>query len=62
VGRVRTAHLRGKYVKVLVGNLKLRKSPLRIGKLKVKLSLCFLTEHHSVRAYWGSGCIAPHIL
>jgi hypothetical protein len=31
-------------------------------KVKVKLSLCFLTEHHTIKAYWGSGGIAPRIL
>jgi hypothetical protein len=32
-------------------------------KVKVKLSLCFfLTEHHAMKAYSGSGCIAPSIL
>jgi hypothetical protein len=30
--------------------------------VKVKLSLCFLTEHHPMKAYWRSGDIAPHIL
>jgi hypothetical protein len=30
-------------------------------KVKVKLSLC-LTKHHSMKAYWGSGDIAPRIL
>jgi hypothetical protein len=30
---------------------------------KVKLSLCFfLTEQHAMKAYWGSGIIAPRIL
>jgi hypothetical protein len=29
--------------------------------VKVKLSLC-LTEHHAMKAYWGSGGIAPLIL
>jgi hypothetical protein len=29
--------------------------------VKVKLSLC-LVEHHAMKAYWGSGCIAPLIL
>jgi hypothetical protein len=24
--------------------------------------LLFLTEHHAMKAYWGSGGIAPHIL
>jgi hypothetical protein len=28
---------------------------------KIKLSLC-LTKHHAMKAYWGSGSIAPHIL
>jgi hypothetical protein len=28
---------------------------------KVKLSLC-LTKHHTLKAYWGSGGIAPRIL
>jgi hypothetical protein len=30
-------------------------------KVKIKLSLC-LTKHYAVKAYWGSGGIAPHIL
>jgi hypothetical protein len=30
-------------------------------KVKVKLSLC-LTKHHSMKMYWASGGIAPHIL
>jgi len=24
--------------------------------------LFFLTKHHAMKAYWGSGDIAPHIL
>jgi hypothetical protein len=33
------------------------------GKIKVMLSLCFfLTEHHAMKACWGSGGIAPRIL
>jgi hypothetical protein len=28
---------------------------------KIKLSL-WLTAHHTMKTYWGSGCIAPHIL
>jgi hypothetical protein len=35
--------------------------PLLKGKSKVKLSLC-LTKHHAMKAYWGSGGIAPRIL
>jgi hypothetical protein len=33
-------------------------------KVKVNLSLCFffLTEHHTVKEYWGSGGITPRIL
>jgi hypothetical protein len=31
-------------------------------KVKLKLSLwSFLTEHHAMKAYWGSGGIAPRI-
>jgi hypothetical protein len=31
--------------------------------VKVKLSLCFfLTKHHALKAYWGSGSIAPRII
>jgi hypothetical protein len=30
-------------------------------KVKLKLSLC-LTKHHAMKAYWGSGGIAPLIL
>jgi hypothetical protein len=29
--------------------------------VKVKLSLC-LIKHHAMKAYWGSGGIAPRIL
>jgi hypothetical protein len=28
----------------------------------INLSLYFLTEHHAMKAYWGSGCIAPRSL
>jgi hypothetical protein len=32
-------------------------------KVKVRLSLCFsLTEHHAIKAYWGSGGVPPRIL
>jgi hypothetical protein len=31
------------------------------GKVKVKLSLC-LTKYHAMKAYWGSGGIAPLII
>jgi hypothetical protein len=34
-------------------------------KGKVKFFLCFflfLTEHHTMKAYWGNGGIAPCIL
>jgi hypothetical protein len=31
-------------------------------KKKVKVTLCFLTEHHAIKTYWGSGGIAPRIL
>jgi hypothetical protein len=32
-------------------------------KVKVKLFLCFtLTEHHAMKAYWGSGGTAPLII
>jgi len=31
-------------------------------KLKTKLSLCFLPEHHAMEACWGSEGIAPRIL
>jgi len=32
-------------------------------EVKVKLSLClFLTEHQAMKAYWGSGDIAPLVL
>jgi hypothetical protein len=34
---------------------------IRMVKVKVKLFLC-LTKHHAVKAYWGSGGIAPRIL
>jgi hypothetical protein len=30
-------------------------------KVKVILSLC-LIKLHDIKAYWASGCIAPHIL
>jgi hypothetical protein len=31
-------------------------------KVKCKVVSVLLTEHHAVKAYWGSGCIAPNIL
>jgi len=31
------------------------------GKGKVIPVLCFLTEHHAKKVYWGSGGIAPRI-
>jgi hypothetical protein len=37
------------------------KSPGKCKK-KVKLSLCFLTKHHAMKAYWWSGGIPPLIL
>jgi hypothetical protein len=30
-------------------------------KVKAKLSL-YLTKHHAMKTYWGSGCIAARIL
>jgi hypothetical protein len=33
-----------------------------VTKVKVKLSLSFFLTHHSMKAYWGSGCIGPLIL
>jgi hypothetical protein len=35
---------------------------LVITDVKVELSLCFLTEHHTMKAYWGSRSVAPRIL
>jgi hypothetical protein len=32
------------------------------GKGKVKVVPVLFTEHHALKAYWGSGDIAPHIL
>jgi len=34
---------------------------LKVRREKVKLSLC-LTKNHAIKAYWGSGGIAPLIL
>jgi hypothetical protein len=32
-------------------------------KVKIKMSLCFsLIERHAMKAYWGSGGIAPRII
>jgi hypothetical protein len=31
-------------------------------KVKVKVIPVFLTEHGAMKAYWGSGSIAPFIL
>jgi hypothetical protein len=31
-------------------------------KERKKSCHCALTEHHAMKAYWGSGCIAPLIL
>jgi hypothetical protein len=30
--------------------------------LKVKVSLCFLSKHHTMKVYWGKGGTAPLIL
>jgi hypothetical protein len=35
--------------------------PVSLKNVKVKLSFC-LTKHHPMKAYWGSGDIAPRIL
>jgi hypothetical protein len=40
--------------------LKVRNSKGK-GRVKLKLSLC-LAKHHAMKAYWGSGGIAPRIL
>jgi hypothetical protein len=32
-----------------------------VSKVKVRLFLCFLTEHQAMKAYWGSGGIALRI-
>jgi hypothetical protein len=32
------------------------------GKIKGKVSVLSLTEHHAMEAYWGSGVITPCIL
>jgi hypothetical protein len=34
----------------------------RVCKGKGKVVPVLLTEHHAMKAYWGSGCIAPLIL
>jgi len=34
-------------------------SPLKVKKVKCP---CALTEHQTIKAYWGSGGIAPRIL
>jgi hypothetical protein len=31
-------------------------------KVKVVSVLLFVTEHHAMKVYWGSGYIAPRIL
>jgi hypothetical protein len=33
-----------------------------LSKVKVKLSLSFLTEYNVMMVYWGSGSIVPRIL
>jgi hypothetical protein len=43
------------YIEVLWKSIKIKL------KVKVKFSLC-LTKHHAMKAYWGSGGIAPRIL
>jgi hypothetical protein len=48
----------------LIRNIKMLFAGYHVTKCKegkVKLSLC-LTEHHAMKAYWGSGCIASLIL
>jgi hypothetical protein len=45
-----------------VQNLYLVSNLIKV-QVKVELSPCFLlTEHHTMKVYWGSGGIAPCIL
>jgi len=37
---------------ILRGKMKVNVNVKLKVKLKVKLSLCFLTEHHAMKAYW----------
>jgi hypothetical protein len=52
---------------LLKGLIVRQRSPINMSerihevKAKVKLSLC-LTNHHTMKTYWGSGGIAPFIL
>jgi hypothetical protein len=43
------------------GSLRKFEARLEFTEIKVKLSL-FLTKHHAMKEYWGSGGIAPLIL
>jgi len=49
-----------KIAKNEVGKICVRLIKVKV-KVKVKLSLC-LTEHHAMKAYWGSGGITPLML
>jgi hypothetical protein len=33
-----------------------------LSSIKLKMSLCFLAEHHAMKAYWECGGISPFIL
>jgi hypothetical protein len=44
-----------------VANFGLRETKVK-GKVKVVPVLFFLTEHHAMKAYWGSEGVAPLVL
>jgi hypothetical protein len=51
------------YDKSCLGNLNLVLiGPICKGKKGKVVPVLFLTKHHAMKAYWGSGCIAPLIL
>jgi hypothetical protein len=48
---------------ILISRISSTSLPLRLLKVKVKdVPELLLTEHHTMKAYWGSGSIAPSIL
>jgi hypothetical protein len=56
--QMKVAHNSSQWVVHLM-SVFIRLDSWRKGKI---VPLLFLTEHHAVKAYWGSGCIAPRIL
>jgi hypothetical protein len=52
--------MRGGVVMYLIRNT--YETTLTFTEIVVQKVPCVLSEHHVIKAYWGSGCIVPRIL